>query len=353
MLARPIDFFSNGPENPSAEPGDGISVACPGEFSRFVVQVRPSLKDSHMLDQSSIAVRTNHISVCICTFKRPELLRQLLERLDNQRTEGLFSYSAVVADNDPAQSARQMVGAFSAASSLQVTYCFESQPNIALARNKALQHAEGNLIAFIDDDEFPADDWLCTLFKACVGNGVDGVLGPVKPHFESEPPAWVKKGRFFERPSHATGFKMSWSESRTGNVLFRGSILSGIDTPFRAQFDTAGEDVDFFRRMMVKGCTFIWCNEAVVYEVVPSSRCTRSYLLKRALLRGSNFPKHPAHRLRNATRSLIAVPCYMLVLPILALFGQHLFLTYLIKLLDHSSRLLAFAGLSPLTRRQT
>jgi succinoglycan biosynthesis protein ExoM len=299
------------------------------------------------------ALQNHHISVCICTFKRPELLRQLLERLGNQRTEDLFTYSAVVADNDSAQSARHVVAAFSSTPPMQVTYCCESQQNIALARNKALEHAEGDFIAFIDDDEFPIDDWLCNLFKTCVAYGVDGVLGPVKPHFESDPPRWVQKGKFFERPTYSSGHELIWSQCRSGNVLFRKDILGTVITPFRSEFDTAGEDVDFFRRMIEKAHKFVWCNEAVAYEVVPSSRCKRSYLLKRALLRGSNFPKHPTHRLRNATRSLIAVPCYTLALPILALFGQHMFLKYLIKLLDHSSRLLAYVGLSSVTRRQT
>jgi hypothetical protein len=105
--------------------------------------------------------------------------------------------------------------------------------------------------------------------------------------------------------------------------------------------------------MMQQGFTFIWCNEAPVYEIVPASRCNRSYLLKRALLRGSNFHKHPTDRLKNAAKSLIAVPCYTLALPFLALFGQHMFLKYLIKLFDHASRLLAYVGLSAVTRRQT
>lgn len=295
----------------------------------------------------------HHITVCICTFKRPGLLRDLLERLGRQRTGGLFTYSVVVADNDSAQSARELVALFSATSLLRLTYCFEPQPNIAMARNKALTQADGDFIAFIDDDEFPVDDWLFNLVKTCEGFGVDGVLGPVMPSFEREPPAWVKKGKFFDRPTHETGYKVNWDQARTGNVLFKRSILRGVDPPFRTEFDSAGEDVDFFRRMMSKGHTFIWCNQAVVHEVVPASRCTRSYLLRRALLRGSNFHKHPTHRLQNATRSLIAVPCYTLALPFLALFGQHLFLTYLIKLLDHGSRLLAYVGLSPVTRRQT
>jgi hypothetical protein len=52
-------------------------------------------------------------------------------------------------------------------------------------------------------------------------------------------------------------------------------------------------------------------------------------------------------------KSVIAVPCYALALPVLALAGQHVFLKYLIKLLDHGSRLLAFLGFSLVTQRQT
>jgi glycosyltransferase involved in cell wall biosynthesis len=276
-----------------------------------------------------------------------------LELLQKQRTDRLFTYSVVVADNDPAQSAQQLVAELSSTSSVGVTYCSESQQNIALARNKTLQYADGDFIAFIDDDEFPVEDWLCNLFKTCAAFGVDGVLGPVKPSFESDPPKWVKKGRFFDRPTFDTGYKMNWDEARTGNVLFKRDILKSVDIPFRSEFATAGEDVDFFRRMMEKGHTFIWCNEAVAYEVVPASRCTRSYLLKRALLRGSNFNKHPTDRFKNAMKSLVAVPCYTLALPFLALFGEHLFLKYLIKLLDHGSRLLAYLGMSLVTQRKT
>jgi len=298
-------------------------------------------------------MQTRHISVCICSFRRPKLLKELLDKLNNQRTDGQFAYSVVVADNDPEQSARPVVKAVSCSSRVRLTYCSETRQNIALARNKALAHAEGDFIAFIDDDEYPEDDWLLNLFKTCVAYQVDGVLGPVKPYFEADPPEWVKKGRFFDRPNFETGYTLNWDQARTGNVLFKRDLLDTVDVPFRSQFDTAGEDVDFFRRMMENGRTFIWCREAVVHEVVPASRCNRRYLLRRALLRGSNFPKHPTHRLKNATRSLIAVPCYTLALPVLALFGQHVFLAYLIKLLDHSSRLLAYAGLSSVTRRQT
>jgi succinoglycan biosynthesis protein ExoM len=302
---------------------------------------------------TAAATQTHEINVCICTLRRGELLLRLLRSLESQRTDGLFKYSVVVADNDSGRSAQPTVTAFSSEARLPVTYCVEPRQNIALARNKAIENADGDFIAFIDDDEFPAEDWLLNLFRTWTASGADGVLGPVKPHFESEPPQWVMKGGFFDRPTHATGFKVGWEEARTGNVLFRKSILNAGEVPFGAQFDTAGEDVDFFRRMMANGRIFVWCNEAVAYETVPASRCNRTYLLRRALLRGSNFPKHPAKRFENIVKSLLAVPCYTVALPVLALFGQHVFLKYLIKLLDHSSRLLAFLGWSVVTDRHT
>jgi succinoglycan biosynthesis protein ExoM len=293
----------------------------------------------------------HHISVCVCTFKREELLKYLLESLKNQQTEGRFTYSVVVADNDHARSAEHIVTAFSN-TVMPVTYCVEPNQNIAMVRNRAIQAAKGDLVAFIDDDEFPVNDWLLNLFSTLITTGASAILGPVRPHFKIEPPRWAIKGKFFERQTYPTGTTIRWNECRTGNVLFNKAILDGIESPFRAEFDTAGEDVDFFRRMSENGRVFVWCDEAAVYEDVPPSRCTRKYLLKRALLRGSNFSKHPKHRFKNCMKSLIAVPCYTLALPILALFGQSVFLKYLIRLTDHGSRLLAFVGLKLTTGRQ-
>ena len=296
--------------------------------------------------------RSKHVTVCVCTFKRPVLLQRLLEELARQETDGSFTYSVVVADNDHAQSAKHVVETFDAASPIRAVYCIEPEQNIARARNKTLEHAQGDYIAFIDDDEFPSKAWLKNLLQTCEQLGADGVLGPVKPHFEEPPPKWATQGRFFERPTHETGYRIDLKEARTGNVLFARRILGGINEAFRPQFGTGGEDVDFFTRMMEKGRVFVWCNEAPVFESVPPSRCRRSYLLKRALLRGRNSLKNPAGRAGNVVKSLLAVPFYALVLLPLLLAGQHVFLKYLIKLSDHGGRLLALVGLNPIRERE-
>lgn len=271
-------------------------------------------------------------------------MKRLLNELECQQTEGLFNYSVVVADNDSMKSAEQVVTEFVAASSFPVVYCVEPEQNIALARNKALENSQGDFIAFIDDDEFPKEGWLYNLFRTCKMYEVDGVLGPVKPYFEYDPPQWVIKGKFFERPRYETGYKLDWPETRTGNVLFKKTILNGNHNPFKPEFGTGSEDVDFFRRMMEKGYEFIWCNEAIVYEMVSPIRCTHRYLMRLALLRGSNSIKHPVHRIRNLAKSMVAIPVYTLAFPIFSALGHHVFMRYVIKSLDHLGRILSFLG---------
>ena len=289
------------------------------------------------------------VSVCICTYKRPAMLKRLLEKLAEQETGGRFAFSIVIADNDREESARQVVAEFKATSSIPAIYCVQPQQNIALTRNKALENASGDFVAFIDDDEFPEKYWLATLLQACEANKVDGVLGPVRPFFEQEPPAWLRRGRFCERPEHQTGSILGWRDTRTGNVLFRRCIIQDVPEPFRRELGNGGEDQDFFRRMMGEGHRFAWCNEAVAYETVPPQRWKRGYLFKRALLRGQN--ERHSLTIRSVAKSLIVVPIYLLLLPFLLLLGHHLFMGYAVKLLDHAGKLLGAVGIKPLGER--
>jgi succinoglycan biosynthesis protein ExoM len=285
------------------------------------------------------------ISVCICTYRRLELLKNALEKLAGQDTGGRFDYSIVVADNDGARSAEPVVAEFAASHDLPVVYCVEPQQNIALARNQALAQARGDFVAFMDDDEFPARNWLATLLKTLRDHRVDGVLGPVRPFFDHPPPSWLIKGGFCDRPEHPTGLALHWKQSRTGNVMFRRAMIEGLAAPFDAEFGNGGEDQDFFRRMMERGHQFVWCNEAVIYEVVPSERCERRYLLKRALLRGQN--EKLLLNARSLAKSLIAVPAYIALLSVAWVRGEHVFLKYLIRLLDHLGKLLVSVGIRP------
>lgn len=294
---------------------------------------------------------TPHIVVCVCTFRRAGLLKRLIAELEKQQTESRFTFSVVITDNDSEQSALPVVREIQSQSPLKIDYCVEKEANIALARNKAVEHAAGDFIAFIDDDEFPSDQWLLRLFQTCEEYKAAGVLGPVRPHFEQTPPQWIVRGGFCERPEYLTGTVVNWNQARTGNVLLRKSIFGKDPQPFDPKFRNGGEDVDFFLRMNREGHVFRWCNEAPAYEYVPANRLTRSYMLKRAMLRGKNGLKLPKGRLASIFKSLVAVPVYTAALLPTLVAGQHWFMKYCIRLCDHLGKLLAVVGINPVKER--
>lgn len=259
----------------------------------------------------------------------------------------------MITDNDAKESAKQLVHEFMAISKIGIMYCVEPRKSIALARNQSLRAASGDAVAFIDDDEFPGPAWLLRMYKTMVSSQADGVLGPVKPYFESPPPAWLIKAGLYDRTAHKTGFVMTPKECRTGNVLISKNVIEKLDPVFRPEFAAGGEDRDLFRRLIAKGYRFIWCNEAPVFEIVPPHRWKRRFLLRAALLRGNLALLHTRGDLVPILESMLAIPLYALSLPVLQLLGHQYFMIYLVKLGDHTGRLLALAGFNPVRDRRT
>jgi succinoglycan biosynthesis protein ExoM len=256
----------------------------------------------------------------------------------------LFELSVCVVDNDAGQSAREVVHGCAKVSSITIMYICEPEQNIAKARNTAIEHAHGTHIAFIDDDEVPPQRWLLPLFEMMEKTSASGVLGPVRPFFETTPPSWVTKSKILERPEKETGEVLGWEDTRTGNVLLSARIFT--NARFDNSFGSGGEDKEFFRRMIAQGEKFIWCSEAAVQERIPMSRCSRVFQIKRALLRGKvSVPG----RFKGARRVAISCGAIVLYIPVLLgtlMFSHGLFMKYLIRASDHVGRILAFLGIN-------
>jgi succinoglycan biosynthesis protein ExoM len=290
-------------------------------------------------------VTSDHISVCICTYKRPQMLAHALEGVALQTTEDRFSFEVIVIDNDNRRSGEDVIKEFQENNAIKIVYGCEPKQNIALTRNQAIRNACGNFIAFIDDDEFPCERWLLRLYNDIKRYNSDGILGPVVPYFEKEPPKWVLKGRIFERPTHPTGFVMGWRNTRTGNALIKKELFRNGDKWFDPAFGSGGEDRDFFKRMIKEGKVFVWSNEALVFETIPPTRWKRTVLTKRALLRGKTALNSKDSGFRNILKSACAIAVYGICMPLFFVVGHHVFMKYLIKCCDHLGKVLAFVGI--------
>jgi succinoglycan biosynthesis protein ExoM len=292
----------------------------------------------------------DHISVCVCTFRRRDMLRRLLFTLSRQETQGLFEYSVVVVDNDAEGTAKTCVLEAKEEFGLDLVYEIEPTNTIPAARNHAVRIAKGNYIGIIDDDELAPADWLLELYRAVQTFAVDGALGPVYPYFENTPPAWLVKSGLCERPVIRTGTLLDWNDTRTGNVLVRTDVFSATNLCFDENCKTSGSDKEFFREAMDRGCRFVAVAEAPVFETVPPERQTKSYYVRRHRIQASNERKFRAPTLRGVSKitaplkALIALATYSAVLPLSAALGSHVAFPLALKAVYHGSWLLTMLG---------
>ena len=274
-----------------------------------------------------------------------------------QETGGLFNYSIVVIDNDATRTAEETINRLSENLDIDIQYEVEAKNLIPVARNRAVVLSKGNYIAIIDDDEIPFPNWLLTMYHAIQTFGVDGGLGPVHPFFKSQPPNWLLKGKFCERPVLRTGTLLNWNQTRTGNCFIKKEVFIKGNLFFDERFRTGGSDQDFFKRAMEAGYNFIAVEEAPVYEIVPPERWKKSYYLKRALVNGFNSQQYNKdknsflRKILEPARSVIALISYTLAMPFFSIIGPHVAMKYLEKGAHHLSRVCALMGIELIKKR--
>jgi succinoglycan biosynthesis protein ExoM len=228
------------------------------------------------------------VAICICTFRRPELLRKLLCGVAQLkfRKARRPQIQVVVVDNDERASAEEICRMASV--SWPIDYVVEPRRGITHARNRAVSAAGPvDFIAFIDDDEVPAAQWLDELLWAQTEFAADVVSGPVLPRYAPEIADWVKRGGFFDRQVLTTG--TTRRACPTNNVLVGTQVFQSVPK-FDDAFALSGaEDTNFFLQVGKAGHKIVWSQEAVVFEAVPVERGTVAWILRREYQTGNGW----------------------------------------------------------------
>ena len=302
-------------------------------------------------------MKSPHISVCIATYRRPERLGQVLHDLANQT---LKPSQIVVVDNDAEQSAEAVVNAFGQNMALcqppiRVVYGVQPERNISSTRNRTVELATGDWLAFVDDDERAPANWLEQLFALALSAQVDGVLGPVIPELPAHAPDWIQRGDFYSYTRFATGQDVPLPYLRFGNVLLRGAPVRALPGPFDPAFRlSTGEDADMLIRLIGQGSRVIWHDQAFVTEPVEPTRMTFNWLLKRAYSGGQEFARKTlsgsygpvsARQRWALAANAVGKGCLALLLAAVSVpMGKHKVAHWLIRAKANQGKLSAFRG---------
>ena len=243
--------------------------------------ITPETEPAFLARRREVLATAPHITVVVCTRERPGALARCLDSLLAQDYPG---FRVLVVDNAPVTDATAEV-VRSAARRGPVDYLVEPKAGLSFARNAAVAAAPGEILAWIDDDEYADPNWLAEVARALADHPeadvISGVIVPAE--LETQAQLWFEqfgghsKGRGF-RPdvfSPATAHIQSplypLPPFGTGaNMTFRAGVIErigGWDTALGAGTPAMGsEDTLAFTQVLIGGGTIVYQPTAVTHH---------------------------------------------------------------------------------------
>ncbi|MCA2219604.1 glycosyltransferase, partial [Jidongwangia harbinensis] len=243
--------------------------------------ITPDTEPAFLARRREVLADAPPITVVVCTRERPDALARCLDSLLTQDYPG---YRILVVDNAPVTDTTAEV-VRSAAHRGPVDYLLEPKAGLSFARNAAVAAAPGQILAWIDDDEYADPTWLAEIARALADHPeadvISGVIVPAE--LETQPQLWFEqfgghsKGRGFTPDifSPATAHRQSplypLPPFGTGaNMTFRPGVIErigGWDTALGAGTPAMGsEDTLAFTQVLLTGGTIVYQPTAVTHH---------------------------------------------------------------------------------------
>jgi glycosyltransferase involved in cell wall biosynthesis len=244
----------------------------------------------------STASSVIELSVVVCTYNRADWLGEALGSLARQ-TFDPDRYEVLLVDNNSTDATATVAAGFQDKIA-HFCYLREERQGLSHARNLGWQSANGEFVAFMDDDARAASDW-CERIVAAFRNVTPrpvSVGGKILPLFESPLPSWFtpeieirswgESAGFLDGPRRRYGFSGS-------NMSFPLDVFArygGFSTGLGMQGNTIrlGEDSHLFNRIQEQEPLFWYDPQLIVHHLVPKRNLRLRYRLIRAYAAGKS-----------------------------------------------------------------
>ncbi|MEQ8672502.1 MAG: glycosyltransferase [Aggregatilineales bacterium] len=237
---------------------------------------RSVVPPQHLRERTLIKESATMISVIVCTHNRPDKLVRCLKALEMLDYTG---FEVIVVDSAPTDDiTHKLINSMFP----DVYYIKEDDAGLSKARNRALEVAIGDIIAFTDDDALVDRNWLLEIMRGFrAGSDVTCVTGLTLPA-ELETPSQVWFQRHRGRKTHFLRRIFNVTENPVYTPLHISFFGAGMNMAFKKSFldeiggfDPAlgmgslthsGEDVAAYFEVVARGHQIAYEPGAIVYH---------------------------------------------------------------------------------------
>ncbi|XSG86417.1 MAG: glycosyltransferase [Methylohalobius sp. ZOD2] len=233
------------------------------------------------------------ISIIICTYNRAGILADTLESF-LACEHASVNYELLVIDNNSSDNTYEVVKRFSSQNPA-IRYLLESEQGLSHARNHGIDCAQGEIVAFVDDDVYFSSIWLTELKKTFSDPSVHCMGGRSIPVFENGEPDWLTQNILPAYGSTCSGEQiklMEYPEHPFGlNMAFRRKVFHKIGK-FNTKLGRKGrnllsnEESELFWRIHREEMNVIYNPNAIIYHRIPKERTTPEWVLRRFYWQG-------------------------------------------------------------------
>ncbi|WP_425392920.1 glycosyltransferase family 2 protein [Ekhidna sp.] len=227
----------------------------------------------------------NKVVIAICTYQRPNKLREALISVRDLVIPTDLRAHLVVVDNSPSEDVRSVFDQETKELPFSAEYAIESNRGIVHARNKALEVAgknDADYIAFFDDDDYVDKHWLKELWNCAKRYSATVVSGRVRYFWPAACELSEDVRRVYDNAMSNMQTGTERRSSSTCNTLFDISFSQKHNLRFHLRLNlTGGEDSYFFESMYLLGAKIVWCEEAKVYSQIDPARANHEFVFRR------------------------------------------------------------------------
>ncbi|MFY9690280.1 MAG: glycosyltransferase [Candidatus Acidiferrales bacterium] len=257
--------------------------------SRATVRPRIIASSTEKLNNDSMSV-----TVVLCTYNRCEELRQALQSIAASQMPSSATWEVLVVDNNSTDATAGVVGDFCRRYPGRFRYLFEPKQGKSYALNAGVANANGEILAFVDDDVLIGPRWLRNLTTDLRSGEWAGAAGRILPADNFNPPAWLWWQQCagmlcanFDLGNQPA--ELDFDHPSCGaNMAFRKAVFEkygGFRVDLGPSPDRnvpgANEDTEFARRLMKAGESLRYEPLALVHHGIPQARINKQFFLSR------------------------------------------------------------------------